>query len=88
VFAPVAELQTLLEGVPLPTAKRDLVDYAKRQDGGDGVLGLLSRLPDREYATLDEVGEELNPVQPRFGREPPLPREESGEPPGGPDYVA
>ena len=65
MFARVAELQTLLEGVPLPAARSELIEYAREQDGGE-LLGLLSRLPDREYRSLDEVGEALAPVQPRF----------------------
>ena len=36
---------------------------------------------------FDEVGEELAPVQPQAAGEPPLPYAESGEPPGGSDYV-
>ena len=87
VFARVAELQVLLEGVPLPAAKGQLIDYAGGQDGGNNMVGLLSRLPDREYRSLDEVGEELAPVQPQAAGEPPLPYAESGEPPGRSDYV-
>ena len=86
MFARVAELQTVLEGVPLPAGKRELIDYARAQDG-DALLGLLSRLPDREYRSLDEVGEALVPVQPNVEGEPRRPHPESGEPPGGRDYV-
>jgi len=78
VFARVAELQVLLEGVPLPAARGQLIDYAGGQDGGNNMVGLLSRLPDREYRSLDEVGEELAPVQPQAAGEPPLPYAESG----------
>jgi uncharacterized protein DUF2795 len=84
----IAELQVLLEGLPLPAAKNELLDYAARQDDPNGLTALLQRLPDREYASLDEVGEELVPVQP----ERPLPdrhepRSESGLPPGGNAYT-
>lgn len=81
-----AELQVVLEGVPLPAKKQQLLDYARQQD--ESVLGDLQRLPDREYSSLDEVGEALAPVQPE--RRPPhtqKPREESGEPPGGDSYI-
>ena len=87
MFARVAELQTLLEGVPLPAGKRELLDYARSQADGDVFLGLLSGIPDREYRSLDDVGEALAPVQPDWKSEPPLPRAESDEPPGGGDYV-
>lgn len=76
----------MLEGVPLPAKKQQLLDYARQQD--ESVLGDLQRLPDREYSSLDEVGEALAPVQPeRRPPHAPKPREESGEPPGGDSYT-
>jgi hypothetical protein len=83
----VAELQVLLEGVPLPARKHELVEYARRQEDG-GVASLLERLPDREYGSLDEVGEELLHVQPDWAQpDPHRPREESDLPPGGSAYT-
>jgi hypothetical protein len=82
----VAELQVLLEGVPLPAGKQKLIDYASRQENGR-VAALLERLPDREFRSLDEVGEELLPVQPEWAEDPSQPREESDLPPGGAAYT-
>jgi Protein of unknown function (DUF2795) len=83
-----AELQVLLEGVPLPAGKRELLDYARAQDAGGRLIGLLDRLPDRRYGSLDEVGEALEPVQPpRDARRMDEPRAESGIPPGGEAYT-
>jgi hypothetical protein len=83
----VAELQVLLEGVPLPAAKQELVDYASRQENR-GVGSLLERLPEREYRSLDEVGEALLPVQPNWSSpDAHEPQPESGEPPGGDAYT-
>ena len=49
---------------------------------------MLEALPEREYRSLDEVGEALAPVQPpRSQPDAAVPHEESGEPPGGEDYV-
>jgi hypothetical protein len=87
VFARVAELQTVLEGVALPAERRELIEYARRQDDGESFVGLLSRIPDREYRSIDEVGEALVSVQPDRQSEPPLPRAESDKPPGGGDYL-
>ena len=82
-----AEIQVLLEGVPLPATKAELVDYARREDPDSAHL--LEALPDREYRSLDEVGETLAPVQPsRSQPQAAVPREESDLPPGGDDYVA
>ena len=81
-----AQIQTVLEGVPLPAQKRELVDYAWTQD--EAAARRLESLPDREYRSLDEVGEALVPVQPEWSRAPAhLPREESDAPPGGDAYV-
>ena len=81
-----AQVQALLEGVPLPATKDELLAYARRED--EAAAGKLRSLPEREYRSLDEVGEELVSVQPS-AREPraALPREESGDPPGGEAYV-
>jgi hypothetical protein len=85
VFAEVAILQSLLEGVPLPAHKRDLIRYAREQDG-NAALELLERLPEREYKSVDEVGEALAPVQPRASNDAAqLPREKRDRPPGGDD---
>jgi hypothetical protein len=78
----------LLVGIALPAARQELLDYAARQTDGEDFRGDLESLPDREYATLDEVGEELVHVQPSGSASaPPPPRDESGQPPGGDAYT-
>jgi hypothetical protein len=84
-----AELQVLLEGVPLPATKDQLLEYAVQQRAEPQLIEALRSLPDKEYRSLDAVGEELVHVQP----DPPdedaaQPREESGDPPGGDSYRA
>lgn len=81
-----AEIQGLLEGIGLPASKDELVSYARQQDAA--AAGELSELPDREYRSIDEVGEALAPVQPSKAESgPPVPHEESGLPPGGESYT-
>src|SRR3954453_19662263 len=81
-----SELQALLQGVDLPANKQDLITYARAQD--EQAAGELTALPNREYRSLDEVGEALSPVQPSSGQPPAqLPHEESDTPPGGDDYL-
>jgi uncharacterized protein DUF2795 len=88
VSSRVAEIQVLLEGVPLPARKQELLDHARREDAGPGELALLEALPDREYGSLDEVGETLYPVQPvSQPKQPEQPEPESGLPPGGEAYT-
>jgi hypothetical protein len=86
-FQRAAELQALLEGVPLPASRQQLVDYVSGQPGGPAFRADLEDLPDREYRSLPDVAEALAPVQPASAYEPPEPHEESDLPPGGDDYV-
>jgi hypothetical protein len=84
----VAELQVVLEGISLPAERSALLDYATRQGATPLQIGLLHRLPEREFDTIDEVAETLVRVQPPREREVPhSPSEESGSPPGGDAYT-
>jgi hypothetical protein len=86
--AGIAELQVVLEGVPLPNERASLVRYALSEGATGEQIALLQRLPERLYETIDEVAEELVGVQPPDVQEEPLsPREESGEPPGADAYT-
>jgi uncharacterized protein DUF2795 len=88
VSSRLAQLQVLLEGVPLPASKQELLHYARREGGGPADVALLEALPAGEYASIDEVGETLQPVQPVSPTEQPeLPSAESGAPPGGDAYT-
>lgn len=81
-----ALIQVVLEGVPLPATKAELVDYARRED--PDAAALLDALPERDYRSLDEVGEALAPVQPQRSQpDPAVPHEESDKPPGGEAYI-
>ena len=64
MFRTSALAQAVLEGVALPAQKRELVDYARCQGAEEQVLAALRLIPDREYHSLDEVGEAVAPVQP------------------------
>ena len=75
----------MLEGIPLPAKKRDLVAYAREQD--PGLARELEELPDEEFDRLDAVGELLTLVPTAPQSQQRLPRAESGKPPGGPDYL-
>ncbi|MFL5953381.1 MAG: DUF2795 domain-containing protein [Gaiellaceae bacterium] len=80
-----AEIQVVLEGVKLPATRDQLVRYAALHDAEASAE--LARIPDREYDSIDEVGEALYPTEPLHREEERLPRPESGEPPGREDYV-
>jgi len=86
--AAVAELQVLLEGVPLPNERSTIVRYAVSEGATGEQLALLQRLPERRFDTIDEVAEEILSVQPPYEHEEPSgPHEESGKPPGGDAYT-
>jgi hypothetical protein len=80
-----AEIQVVLEGIRLPATRDELLRYAAREDAP--AAHELASLPDREYESLDEVGEELVHVHPLLPAEVPLPHAESGGPPGGDSYL-
>jgi hypothetical protein len=85
-----AYVDSLLNGITLPASKSELIAYARRQERGVPVAERLRELPDRQYRTLDEVGEELEPRQPAAWKQAPpskVPEPESDLPPGGSAYV-
>jgi hypothetical protein len=87
-LATVAELQVLLEGIALPAERSELLGYAARERATPTQIGVLRRLPEWQFETIDEVAETLLPVQPpRDDEAPRRPREESGAPPGGEAYT-
>jgi hypothetical protein len=54
-----AQLKALLVGVELPAEKPALLEYAVRQRAEPQFLDALKSLPEREYASVDEVIAEL-----------------------------
>ena len=79
------EIQTVLEGIPLPAKKSEVLSYATAQD--PSVLRDLEGLPDEEFRSIDDVGKLLTLVVTRAHESDPLPKPESGKPPGGDDYL-
>ena len=57
-------IESLLEGMPLPARRDEIVEHAEIEGADDDLLAALRALPDREYDTTDDVGESLNPVGP------------------------
>jgi len=80
-----AEIQVVLEGIVLPASRDELVDYAALHDRA--AARELERIPDRDYERIDDVGEALAQVQPPQPDAEPVPRAESGAPPGGEAYL-
>jgi hypothetical protein len=80
-----AYIEALLEGVPLPARPKDLADYA-RSEGDERLVALLGSLSKPRYGSLDEVGEEIQAVQPEWRQKRSRPRAESDLPPGGSEY--
>ena len=54
-----AQLKVLLVGIDLPAEKPALLEYAVQQRAEPQVIDALQSLPEREYASVDEVVEEL-----------------------------
>ncbi len=79
------EIQAVLEGISLPATRSELLDYARAND--PGIVADLEALPDRQFDRLDAVGASLRPEPVVSPPAEGFPRAESGEPPGGPDYL-
>lgn len=80
-----AEIQALLEGIPLPAQKSELVSYMREQD--ESFVRDLEGLPDEEFRSIDDVGRLLTLVPTAPQPDESLPRAESGKPPGADDYL-
>jgi hypothetical protein len=57
-------LDSLLEGMPLPARRDEIVEHAEVEGAEEDLLAALRALPDREYETTNEVGESLRPSEP------------------------
>ncbi len=80
--------QVVLEGVPLPAEKAQLLEYARRQHASTEVAEALTRIEPASYRSLDEVGEAI--LAHRAPEQPErivAPRPESGAVPGGEAYL-
>jgi hypothetical protein len=82
-------VESVLEGLPLPAGRREILEYARAEGlEGDLLAELGRRLGSQQYPSLDAIGEELVTVQPtrrRLTDAPPAP--ESGDLPGHDAYV-
>lgn len=52
-------MQKALKGMDYPASKAEVVQCAERSHADAGVLDMLRRIPDREYATPASVSKEL-----------------------------
>jgi hypothetical protein len=79
------EIQVMLEGVPLPATRADLIRYAEQH--GAALIRDLEELPDEKFEDLDAVGALLTMQPSAAVPAERMPRPESGKPPGGDDYL-
>ena len=69
-----AVAQVVLEGIPLPATKKELLDYARRQDPPEDVAAVLSTIPDREYERLVREPAPVGEGSPKAGERGEKPR--------------
>lgn len=60
-------LEQLLDGMALPAAKVDILDYAAEQGADEDALEILRALPKDEYATLNEINAALGKLEKQPG---------------------
>jgi hypothetical protein len=51
----VKDVMSFLFGVPLPTGKEDLVEYAKKKGASEDDLKALERIPDGPFSDINDV---------------------------------
>lgn len=54
-----SQIVSVLEGMPLPARRDEIVEHAEIEGADDDLLAALRALPDREYDSTDDVGETL-----------------------------
>jgi Protein of unknown function (DUF2795) len=59
----VAVLESVLEGMPLPARRDEIVDYAEIEGADDDLLTPLRALEDREYESVAEIHGALEAVE-------------------------
>jgi hypothetical protein len=57
-------IQSILEGMPLPARRDEIVEHAEIEGADEDLLAALRALPDREYETAEEVDGSLHPSEP------------------------
>jgi hypothetical protein len=57
-------VHSILEGMPLPARRDEIVEHAEIEGADEDLLAALRALPDREYETPEEVDDTLRPSEP------------------------
>ena len=60
-------LEEVLDGIPFPTAKVQIIAYAGDHGASEEAMGLLRALPVRNYNNMKEINAELGLVEPQPG---------------------
>jgi len=56
-------LQEVLRGLEYPKDKMGIIEYARNKNAGQETLGLLQKLPDKEYQNPISLAEEINKIR-------------------------
>ena len=57
-------IDTILNAIPYPVGKNNLIDMARQRRAGDQVIDVLERLPDKTFKSAQEVRDALRNVGP------------------------
>lgn len=57
------EIEALLSGIRYPASRHDLFVYARERGASQGILGVISRLPEWQYNQINDVIDGLNQVR-------------------------
>jgi|GEM_PF-6503270 hypothetical protein len=59
-------LQSYIEGLPFPADKSHLIAHASLRGAPEDLLEFLESLPDKTYADLAQLEDEMSPAEPIF----------------------
>jgi hypothetical protein len=49
------QIHQSISGIPYPSSKEEIIEYARSKSGNDGVIDLLNKLPPLEYLNEPHV---------------------------------
>ena len=65
----ISSLKDTLQGIKFPASKEQILQYAKEHNVPDNVMGMLEKVPDKVYTSIEEVIEKAGgSLAGQFGR--------------------
>jgi hypothetical protein len=60
----VAKVAEALKGIDFPANKEQCIDYAKRHQAPDEVIGVMKKMPEEKYESMADIFKAVGQVEP------------------------